>query len=111
MAGRQTPQPARPVRTPPSATASGKDTSKALSAKPAACAVGPPRASLALEQIEALTREQQRIERRSLILGYAVATLDSVPLRDALAELLADINEAARTIGAIVQPVASFGRA
>jgi hypothetical protein len=60
-------------------------------------------AGLALTQVQALTEQQQRIERRSLILGCAVATVDPVPLREALAELLADITEAARTIGRLVQ--------
>jgi hypothetical protein len=49
-----------------------------------------------------LTAQQQRIERRTLVLGCAVATVDAAPLRDALTDLLADITEAARTIGRIV---------
>jgi hypothetical protein len=63
----------------------------------------PPAPGFALERVEALTREQQRIERRSLILGCVVTTLDAAPLREALADLVADIAEAARTIGRLVQ--------
>jgi hypothetical protein len=59
-----------------------------------------PPPGLALTQVH---EQQQRIERRSLILGCAVATVDPVPLREALAELLADITEAARTIGRLVE--------
>jgi hypothetical protein len=59
---------------------------------------------LPLEQVEALTRQQQRIERRSLILGCAVTTLEPAPMRDALADLLAEITEAARAIGMLLRP-------
>jgi hypothetical protein len=60
------------------------------------------RPGLALEHIHALTAQQQRIERRTLVLGCAVGTVDAAPLREALTDLLADITEAARTIGRIV---------
>jgi hypothetical protein len=43
--------------------------------KPAPRRVVPHRSGLALEQVEALTREQQRLERRTLILGCAVTTV------------------------------------
>jgi hypothetical protein len=59
---------------------------------------------LALEQVEALTREQQRIERRTLILGCAVTTLDPAPLREALADLVTEIAESARVIGRLLRP-------
>jgi hypothetical protein len=58
---------------------------------------------LALEHVQALTAQQQRIERRTLVLGCAMATLDAAPLREALTELVVDITEAARVIAVIVQ--------
>lgn len=80
---------------------SGKTRAKRPAAKSAARAVGAPRASLALEHVEALIREQQRIERRGLILGCGLNALDPAPLREALAELLEDIRAAARAIGTL----------
>jgi hypothetical protein len=59
-----------------------------------------------LEQVQTLTQQQQRIERRNLILGCALTTLDPAPLREALADLVAGITEAARTIGRLVQQAA-----
>jgi hypothetical protein len=83
---------------------SGKTRAKRPAARPAPCAAGPPRASLPLVQVEALTREQQRIERRTLVLGSALTTLDPAPMRDALVELVAEIAESARVIGRLLQP-------
>ena len=64
---------------------------------------------LAREQVDALTRQQQRILHRSALLTYVLAAEQQggqpLMLGDALAELLADITEAARTIGTIVQQV------
>ena len=61
-----------------------------------------------LPQVEALRRQQQRILHRSALIDYvpAAETRGGGPLTmgDALAELLADITEAARTIGALLQP-------
>ena len=61
-----------------------------------------------LPQVEALRRQQQRILHRSALIDYVLAaeTRGGGPLTmgDALAELLADITEAARTIGALLQP-------
>jgi hypothetical protein len=59
-------------------------------------------AGLAREQLEAVSQQQRRIERRSLILDCALKTLDPPPMREALADLVADISEAARAIGMIV---------
>ncbi len=67
----------------------------------------------ALDQVDALTRQQQRIVHRSALLAYVIAaeTRSGQPLAlgDALGELLADITEAARTIGTILQ-AAGAGR-
>jgi len=62
-----------------------------------------PAPGLALEQVHALTQQQRRIEHRSLILECAVKTLDPPPMREAVADLCADILEAARAIGVIVR--------
>jgi hypothetical protein len=51
-----------------------------------------------------LTREQQRLARRSLLLGCAVTTLDPAPLREALADLVTEIAESARVIGMLLRP-------
>ena len=59
-------------------------------------------------QVEALRRQQQRILHRSALVDYVLAaeTRGGGPLTmgDALAELLADITEAARTIGTLLPP-------
>ena len=66
-----------------------------------------PDAPTPLPQVEALRRQQQRILHRSALVDYVLAaeTLGGGPLTmgDALAELLADITEAARTIGTLLQ--------
>jgi hypothetical protein len=58
-------------------------------------------------QVEALRRQQQRILHRSALIDYVLAAekRSGAQLRmgDALAELLADITEAARTIGSLLQ--------
>ena len=57
--------------------------------------------------VDALTRQQQRIVHRSALMDYVIAAEkrsgQPLTLGDALAELLADITEAARTIGTILQ--------
>ena len=54
-----------------------------------------------LTEVEALRRQQQRILRRSALIDYVLAAEkrrgDPLRMGDALAELLADITEAART--------------
>ena len=69
---------------------------------------GPPLSALARAQVDALTRQQQRILHRSALLTYVLAAEQQngqpLTLGDALAELLADITEAARTIGTLLQP-------
>jgi hypothetical protein len=62
-------------------------------------------AGLALEQVHALTQQQQRILHRSVVLDCALKAdaLDPPTMREAVADLLADITEAARAIGVIVQ--------
>ena len=52
-----------------------------------------------------MTREQHRLERRSLILACAVTTLDSAPMREALADLVTEIAESVRVIGTLLRPV------
>ena len=68
---------------------------------------GPPLSTLAREHVDALTRQQQRILHRSALLTYVLAAEHQngqpLTLGDALAELLADITEAARTIGTLLQ--------
>ncbi len=63
----------------------------------------------ARDQLDALTRHQQRILHRSALINYVIAaeTRGSQPLAlgDALGELLSDITEAARTIALILQQV------
>ena len=60
-----------------------------------------------LTQLEALRRQQQRILHRSALIDYVLAAEkrggEPLVMGDALAELLADITEAARTIGTILQ--------
>ena len=87
----------RPVR--PAANGSGRAT--AITHTPAADAPPP------LPQVDALRRQQQRILHRSALVDNVLAaeTRGGGPLTmgDALAELLADITEAARTIGTLLQ--------
>jgi hypothetical protein len=62
---------------------------------------------LAREQVDALTRQHQRILHRASLIDYVLAAEkqagQTLTLGDALAELVADITDAARAIGAIVQ--------
>jgi hypothetical protein len=57
--------------------------------------------------VDALRRQQQRILHRSALIDYVLANEkrsgDPLTMGDALAELLADITEAARTIGTLLQ--------
>jgi len=57
--------------------------------------------------LDALQRQQQRILQRSALIDYVLAAErqrgQTFTLGDALAELLADITEAARTIGTLLQ--------
>jgi hypothetical protein len=57
--------------------------------------------------LDALQRQQQRILHRSALIDYVLAAEQqrgqTFTLGDALAELLADITEAARTIGTLLQ--------
>ena len=73
----------------------------------------PPRAPPApppLPQVDALRRQQQRILHRSALIDYVLAAEKRgggpLTMGDALAELLADITEAARTIGTLLRPSA-----
>jgi len=70
---------------------------------------GAPPAMFGADQVDALTRQQQRIVHRSELLAYVIAAENrsgqALTLGDALAELLADITEAAHTIGTIVRQV------
>ena len=65
-----------------------------------------PRDGLAPEQLQVLVEQQRRILRRSTVMACAVnaAALDPQMVRDIIAEFLGDVTEAARTIGAILQP-------
>jgi hypothetical protein len=60
-----------------------------------------------LPQVEALQRQQQRILRRSALIDYVLAAErqrgQTLTLGEALAELVANISEAARTIGTLLQ--------
>jgi hypothetical protein len=57
--------------------------------------------------LDALQRQQQRILHRSALIDYVLAAErqrgQTLTLGEALAELLADISEAARTIGTLLQ--------
>jgi hypothetical protein len=57
--------------------------------------------------LDALQRQQQRMLHRSALIDYVLAAErqrgQTLTLGDALAELLADITEAARTIGTLLQ--------
>ena len=68
---------------------------------------GPPPVVFTRYQLHALTRQQQRILHRSALVDYVIATEtrggQPLALGDALGELLADITEAARTIGTTLQ--------
>jgi hypothetical protein len=70
-----------------------------------------PPSPASLDHVDALRRQQQRILHRTELLNYVltVEKRSGAPLTmgDALAELLADIAEAARTIGTILHPVTS----
>ena len=66
-----------------------------------------PPAPAPLTQVDALRRQQQRILHRSALIAYVLATEkrggQPLTLGDALTDLLADITEAAGTIGTILQ--------
>jgi hypothetical protein len=68
-------------------------------------------ASLPCDQVHALRRQQQCI--RSALIDYVFAAErrggETLTMGDALAELLADITEAARTIGTRLQPTNGRG--
>ena len=76
---------------------------------------GPPPEMFAPDSVDALTRQQQRIVHRSALLAYVITAENrsghALTLGDALLELLADITEAARMIGTILQQVGSDGPA
>ena len=69
------------------------------------CAAPP--APPSLPQVDALRRQQQRILHRSALVDYVLAAErqrgQTLTPGEALAELLADITEAARTIGTLLQ--------
>ena len=66
--------------------------------------------ALALEQVDALTRQQQRILHSNALIAYVLAAEkqggQTLTMGDALGELVADTTEAARTIGMILQCLA-----
>jgi hypothetical protein len=66
-----------------------------------------PRTPEPLPQVEALRRQQQRILHRSALIDYVLAAEKrgggTLTMDDGLAELLADITEAAGTIGTLLQ--------
>lgn len=70
-----------------------------------------PPAPAPLTHVEALRRQQQRILHRSALVNYVLAaerrTGAPLTMGDALADLLADITEAARTIGTLLQAAAA----
>jgi hypothetical protein len=76
---------------------------------PAKTTLRPPHADVSLDQVDALMHQQQRILHRSALIEYVLAAEkrggEPLTMGDALAELLADITEAARTIGTLLQQV------
>ena len=62
-----------------------------------------------LTKVDALRRQQQRSLHRSALIDYVLAAEkqsgQTLAMGDALTELLADITDAARTIGTILQRV------
>ena len=70
-------------------------------------ATASPHAPAPLTQLDALRRQQRRILHRSALIDYVLAAErqsgQTLTMGDALAELLADITEAARTIGTLLQ--------
>jgi hypothetical protein len=75
--------------------------------------VPPAPSSLPITQIDALARQQQRILHRTQLIDYVLAAEQrnggTLTMGDALAELLADITEAARTIGTILPRTETAG--
>jgi hypothetical protein len=86
-------------------TRHGGGTVKRPAATPAT--PGPPPAVFAHDQLDTLTRQQQRILHRSALIDYVLTAErqsgQTLTMGDALVELLADITEAACTIGTIPQ--------
>ena len=72
-------------------------------ARPTPHGPAPPHAALALEQVEELTRQQQRILHRPVLIDYVLAGGQALTMGEALADLLADIIDAARAIGTMLQ--------
>jgi hypothetical protein len=66
----------------------------------------PVAAAVPFPQLAALERQQQRILHRTQVIDYVLVAEQrngaTLTLGDALAELLADISDAARTIGTIL---------
>ena len=59
---------------------------------------------MSIDQVDALQRQQQRILYRALLINTVLEDETArVPLAAALADLLDDISEAARTIGTLLQ--------
>jgi hypothetical protein len=65
---------------------------------------------LSVEQMDALTTQQQRILRRSTVIDCVLRAedLDAMTMRQAVRDLLEDIAAATHTIGTIVQQAARF---
>ena len=65
--------------------------------------------AVALEQVDELQRQQRRIVHHSTVIDYVLAAEkhagQTLMMGDALRELLADITQAARTIGTLLQQV------
>ena len=85
----------------------GRAAPRAIRPQPQPHESSSPRAGLALEQVDALTQQQQRILRRSVVIDCALKAEapDPPTMREAIADLLADITVAARTMGTILQQV------
>ena len=76
-------------------------------ATPTPVTPAPPAAAPPFPQVDALRRQQQRILHRSALIDYVLAAEkrsgEALTMGDALAELLADFTDAARTIGTLLQ--------
>jgi hypothetical protein len=107
------PAPVHPRRPSRNGTGSRATVTRAKPVAPARTTPLRPQAAVSLDQVDALRRQQQRIVHRSALISYVLAAETRggqlLTLGEALAELLADITEAARTMGTILQ-AASRGR-
>jgi hypothetical protein len=73
-------------------------------------APSPVHTGLSIDQVDALHRQQQRILHRALVISYVLGDEMRAEPAAAIADLLDEIEEAARTIGTLLQTATAARR-